>query len=295
MARALGFLTFLLTFPCLAAQSCGDDVTGDYGQSDGGFAAVVGLACPSPCFGAAARWSEMAIRHGDRRVGNKAACRTLCAATPGCAVWTYDSDAGSCRAMRTIQTSPTLAPDVPNTTSGSVKCGSGVFLPFPDSLQSVALSDANDPCFRPGYLYADCPAPGPQAPLLAVHAPRAIINLGTVHGWWDALNHGGPAEPTLHSTGTEPLPSARSCSEACTGDCAGFSSTHGVCLLRGMTALPAPGGLSYASPSASCRASNSVSVLSSLIGHSLDTHWTPPPAAARSLLFTLLSSLFNQK
>ena len=185
--------------------------------------------------------------------------------------------------MRALRAPPALALGAApvTTTTGQAICGdnSTHFLPFPDSLTPFTPPDVDDACFRPGYLYGDgadddgeCSSPPPRAPLLAVHAPRSVLDKGTLQGWWDALSYtdldaSAPSSaPDLVATsGNKPYPTALACSQACTGDCRGFSFTHGICLLRGSTVRPLPGGAGY-SPTTSCRAANAAVRTDALAG-----------------------------
>ena len=269
-ARLLRFLLCLLLLLLLrpevlpAQPYCPSDVPGSYGDHREtlapAFAGLVGMACGGNCYRRAAQWSTMALRHGDRRVDTVSDCRALCAATPGCVVFTHDRNAGTCRAMRALRTSPTLAVNKPNVTTGRPSCdldaasssstsSSAVtaILPFPNSLTAYTPSDADDPCFQPGLLYGDgrgaC-----AAPLLAVHAPQRLLDQGVANGWWDHLRRADPtstlvlADVQLVATPNGiPYLTAQECSQVC-GDlpaCDGFSFTLGLCLLRGTAYQPA--------------------------------------------------------
>ena len=176
-------LLFTLLWLCLhdpatmATSSCWSDVPGSYGdprQTEGlSFAPLIGVACSGQCYFKASRWSRMAVAHGNRPVPDVATCRALCAATFGCQVFTYDHGALSCRAMRSLIASPTLA-QIPNTTTGKPGCNDNTthIFPFPDSLSTFLPSDVDDPCFRPGYLYGDGDA---QDPACSSPPPRRSI------------------------------------------------------------------------------------------------------------------------
>ena len=272
-----------------AQITCDSDVAGSYGDlretiTNGEFAWLVGVACGGTCYEKASRWSDMALRHGDSPVANAGTCRGLCRNTLGCSVWTYDSNAGECRAMRSLSKSPALAPGVPNTTTGKPYCHNNSsayrFLPFPDSLEAFTPLDIDEPCFRLGYLYGDgsrndveCSHPPPRAPLLEVHAPQEILDRGVEQGWWDDFLY---AEDSKNATQAKlvatphgkPYQTAKKCSQACTGKCGGFSFTHGICLLRGHVYQPEHmRNLSY-SVNTSCSAEDPAVRLDAIAGPS---------------------------
>ena len=94
------------------AQTCASDVPGVYGDAfDGaaGFAEAVGVVCSGDCYRMAARWSSVALAHGDVVLADAAACRALCAATSACEVFTFDEDS-ACWLMRRL--SPGVAPAI---------------------------------------------------------------------------------------------------------------------------------------------------------------------------------------
>jgi len=128
-------LNLLLLLPDTFAI-CWTDVPGSYGDSReiqaDQFASLVGIACSGTCYKKASRWSLMAIAHGNKPVQDITACRNLCAGMTDCEVFTYNQDSLTCRAMRSLETSPTLA-SVPNTTTGKPFCNDNTshVLPFP--------------------------------------------------------------------------------------------------------------------------------------------------------------------
>ena len=138
----------------------------------------------------------------------------------------------------------------------------------------------DDPCFRPGYLFGNgdasdvgCSSPPPRATLLAVHAPQHILDHGVAQGWWKSLHFPNPASPSSLSSvdlvatpNGQPYATALLCSKACTVDsgCGGFSSTHGICLLRGKIYQPVQNAM-YSADTA-CRAMNAAIFSDSVAG-----------------------------
>ena len=290
MSNTLLHRTLSLLFIAHATcETCIHDIAGSYGDprelNAGAFAQLVGLACSSTCYTTASKWSTMAIQHGNSPVTTTDACRSLCATTPGCEVWTHDHYKQTCRAMRTSTEPPALSSATPNTTTGRAVCADNSihFLPFPDSLTRYVPSDVDDKCWRPGFLYGDgdssdaeCSTPPPRASLLAVHTTQAILDMGTAQGWWEDLTYADPnnAKPTtielVPTPNSKPFTTALLCAKACqanTNNCGGFSFTHGVCLLRGQTHAPTTGNFDT-SLALSCRATNAAVRSDALTGAS---------------------------
>ena len=146
-------LRMILAAAAGAPSPCAFDVVGSYGDArqtgTGVYAGLLGLACSGKCYQEAARWSDMALRHGDQPVDSADACRALCAESSGCQVWTWSRAAGTCRAMRSLLPrrvpSPTLyrgADDAKPETlvvTGGVSCGTQSFLAWPDGLVPVQV------------------------------------------------------------------------------------------------------------------------------------------------------------
>ena len=91
--------------------------------------------------------------------------------------------------------------------------------------------------------------------------------MGIAQGWWDAVAYQDPNTPTtvqlIATPNNQPYSKAETCAKACVGACGGFSFTHGICFLRGTTALG-----SYHTANTSCRASNDAVRSDALAGSS---------------------------
>jgi peptidoglycan/LPS O-acetylase OafA/YrhL len=252
--------------------SCLGDVKGSYGDlretGTEEFAYVVAEAGTANSL----RWSKMASLHAAERmsdpglgVASADICRGLCNRTNGCEVWTWDTS-GSCRAMATVKTSPSIVYESTNATTGGRYCNSN-FLPFPDTLSKWDVLDSTDLCYKSGYLYGDCIEESGNkmlAPLLAVHAPQFILDKGVQHRWWDS-------NVVMVDTGSDPYATARKCSKKCTElttptACSGFTMTHGICLLRGSIDIGGDNKLTGINSTAYCRASSASVRQNSLSG-----------------------------
>ena len=89
----------------LASQpSCTSDVQAVYGDAiagASGFAELLGVVCAGDCHQQASLWSTIARAHGDMSLTDAAACRSLCASTAGCEVFTF-SAMRECYLMRKL-------------------------------------------------------------------------------------------------------------------------------------------------------------------------------------------------
>jgi len=199
----------------------------------------------------------------DTTVVSADACRVLCQATLGCKVWTFSGNERTCRGMSTLTESPTLAENVPNTTTGGRDCN-GKYLPFPDSLVTHDVLDPGDPCYKAGFLYGDCGIESNSdgtATLLAVHTTQFLLDVGSNHGWWDE------SIVSTVVTGTAPYMAARDCAKACSAitspiPCGGFTMVFGICFLRSNL----PSGLGGGEPISFCRATNPLTKKNAISG-----------------------------
>ena len=196
------------------------------------FADLVGVACGGACYAAAARWSAVAVQHGDRAVPDGEACQALCAATAGCRVWTVGD--GRCELKRGLAAQLAAVLTVPGENAsaaalltGGVTCEER-FVPFLSGLARVEPEVEPDvsACAYRGKLFGShamgCCS---DAKLLAVHATSATLALADQYG-------------AQHETAA-PVSSARRCALMCQAHvvgadglpCAGWTLDRGACLL----------------------------------------------------------------
>ena len=268
---------------------CQGDVPGRYGDlrlGAAGFAPLVGKACAGPCYAECARWSTIALTHGDRPVDDPIACRQLCRDTDGCDVFTHED--GACSLMRTFNGSPALSSvgtASPNATSSGGAISGGAtcelhYLPFPDAISVSDVASDDPQCVPDGVVYGEGEGACAVAALLAIHATPTTISRGSNQGWWDAAaTASGVAPQSVALVEEGAALTTAQCQERCavTGGCAGFTVSAGVCQLRTELACSPRFGLVGESAREHLAASTAVAGLVQLCVNSSDIAAGKPP------------------
>jgi hypothetical protein len=234
-------------------EPCGSDTLGTYGaavDSGGGFAELVGVVCEGSCFRDSAVYSDIAVlEDGYEDPKTAAKCQKLCEDyAPMCQVWTW-RDGDVCELKRRMVAGPVLDPSAPLNwdnnagsdiadelgISGSVNCEP--YLPFPDSLRTVDVTDQGDACFMPFRAFGAGTGACGTAELLGVHGRAGPLGRGVQQGWWTDAQ----AVPTADD---ESVQEASACQAMCAAraGCAGFTLHYGLCKLYESPGCDAPFG-----------------------------------------------------
>ena len=226
---------FGLVATTFCLSTCTYDVRGIYGnlvQGADGFAPLLGVACGnSACFEVAARWSQIAILHGNSTITDAVACRSLCEATSHCEVWSHD-ESGKCSLMQ-LPSHPTKARSLGSissvSSSGAVPCELP-YLVFPYGLPnstSPPVPVPADTSAGPGTIYSGGEGACGRAPLLKVIAAADVVAFGSVQGWWVGAEAGD-----VESSVT--LMDESLCRAHCANHsgCGGYTLSGGICVLR---------------------------------------------------------------
>ena len=269
--------------PILPPNACNFDdpdlVYGDVLQGAASFAPLVGVACSGACFREGARWSGVALSHGDADVVDGKACRELCLryASMGCQVFSWVHR--ECRLMRSLDPSASPLPfssgvvvaanyaeqtDAATLLTGAATCGAPIGLRFPDGLAgstrsagtgspSTSTSTGNRRCMAADAVYGAGRGVCDRARLIQVYAPPHDLELGVIEGWWN---------DTL-TVEVEPPLTAEQCQARCAATnraiergadgarCGGFTLSTGICQLRAsIECQPSFGAFDPAAPEA---------------------------------------------
>jgi len=152
------------------------------------------------CYAEAARWSAVAVEHGDAAVLDSDECRRICARHTECEVWTLvDSRCELKRALKGQGFKPLVGAssgDGSNDVlvSGSASCsveGAGALMPFPsglDKVEEVIIEESVAGCVDVdrafgSHALGSCS----DATLLAVHTSEDILSRAGQYGWFDDL------------------------------------------------------------------------------------------------------------